>query len=92
MLDGMVRMAPTAEVGFLGMIRDDETLNIVTYAERLPKDLTGRHVFLLDRCWQRVAHWPKPVASCISAMHDKFGDLFAGSPEGLQPARASQRY
>ncbi|GAA4113425.1 uracil phosphoribosyltransferase [Enteractinococcus coprophilus] len=48
MLDGMVRMAPTAEVGFLGMIRDDETLNIVTYAERLPKDLTGRHVFLLD--------------------------------------------
>ena len=48
MLDGMVRMAPTAEVGFLGMIRDDETLNIVTYAERLPKDLSGRHVFLLD--------------------------------------------
>src|SRR5699024_3791096 len=39
---------PTAEVGFLGMIRDDEILNIVTYAERLPKDLTVRHVFLLD--------------------------------------------
>lgn len=48
MLDGMVRMAPTAEVGFLGMIRDDETLNIATYTERLPKDLTGRHIFLLD--------------------------------------------
>lgn len=48
MLDGMVRMAPTAEVGFLGMVRDDETLNIITYAERLPKDLTGRHVILLD--------------------------------------------
>src|SRR5699024_12877755 len=25
-----------------------ETLNIVTYAERLPKDLTGRNVFLPD--------------------------------------------
>src|SRR5699024_4008459 len=49
MLDGMVRMAPTAEVGFLGMIRDDETLNIVTYATRLPKDLTLCHVFLLDQ-------------------------------------------
>ncbi|GAA4480264.1 uracil phosphoribosyltransferase [Enteractinococcus fodinae] len=48
MLDGMVRMAPTAEVGFLGMVRDEETLNIVTYAERLPKDLSGRQVFLLD--------------------------------------------
>ena len=48
MLEGMVRMAPTAEVGFLGMARNEETLDIVTYAERLPADLTGRHVFVLD--------------------------------------------
>ncbi|MFC7401922.1 uracil phosphoribosyltransferase [Citricoccus sp. GCM10030269] len=48
MLEGMVRMAPTAEVGFLGMARNEETLDIVTYAERLPADLTGRHVFILD--------------------------------------------
>lgn len=48
MLDGMMKMAPTAEVGFLGMARNDETLDIVTYAERLPADLTGRHVFVLD--------------------------------------------
>lgn len=48
MLDGMTAMIPTAEVGFLGMARDEETLNIVTYAERLPDDLTGRQVFVLD--------------------------------------------
>lgn len=48
MLEGMTRMAPSAEVGFLGMARNEETLDIVTYAERLPADLTGRHVFLLD--------------------------------------------
>lgn len=48
MLEGMVRMAPTAEVGFLGMARNEETLDIVTYAERLPADLTDRHVFILD--------------------------------------------
>ena len=48
MLEGMVKMAPSAEVGFLGMARNEETLDIVTYAERLPADLTGRHVFLLD--------------------------------------------
>lgn len=48
MLDGMLAMIPTAEVGFLGMVRDDETLDIVTYAERLPDDLTGRQVFVLD--------------------------------------------
>jgi uracil phosphoribosyltransferase len=48
MLDGMTRLLPTAEVGFLGMMRDEETLQAVTYANRLPDDLTGRHVFLLD--------------------------------------------
>jgi len=48
MLEGMTRLLPTAEVGFLGMQRDEETLEAVTYANRLPDDLTGRHVFLLD--------------------------------------------
>ncbi|GAA3073002.1 MULTISPECIES: uracil phosphoribosyltransferase [Actinomycetes] len=48
MLDGMTSMIPTAEVGFLGMARNEETLDIITYAERLPDDLTGRHVFVLD--------------------------------------------
>lgn len=48
MLEGMQRILPTAEVGFLGMIRNEETLAIETYAERLPDDLTGRHCFVLD--------------------------------------------
>lgn len=48
MLEGMTRLVPTAEVGFLGMARNEETLDIITYAERLPSDLTGRQVFVLD--------------------------------------------
>lgn len=48
MLEGMTRLVPTAEVGFLGMARNDETLDIITYAERLPDDLTGRQVFVVD--------------------------------------------
>ena len=48
MLEGMTKLVPTAEVGFLGMARDEETLDIITYAERLPDDLTGRQVFVLD--------------------------------------------
>lgn len=48
MLEGMTRLIPTAEVGFLGMARHEETLDIVTYAERLPDDLTGRQVYVLD--------------------------------------------
>jgi uracil phosphoribosyltransferase len=48
MLEGMVRLLPTAEVGFLGMIRDEETLKASTYAERLPDDLSGRQCYVLD--------------------------------------------
>lgn len=48
MLDGMTRLLPSAEVGFLGLKRDEETLEAVTYANRLPEDLTGRQVFILD--------------------------------------------
>ncbi len=48
MLEGMVRLLPTAEVGFLGMIRDEDTLKASTYAERLPDDLSGRQCYVLD--------------------------------------------
>ena len=48
MLDGMLRIVPTAEVGFLGMIRDEVTLQPATYAERLPQDLSGRQCYVLD--------------------------------------------
>ncbi|TFJ95459.1 putative hydrolase PNKD [Platysternon megacephalum] len=48
MLEGMTRLMPNAEVGFVGMVRDESTLEPFTYAERLPKDLSGRHCFVLD--------------------------------------------
>jgi uracil phosphoribosyltransferase len=48
MLEGMVKLVPTAEVGFLGMVRDEETLQPTTYAQRLPEDLANRQCFVLD--------------------------------------------
>lgn len=48
MLEGMSRLLPTAEVGFLGMVRNEQTLQATTYAERLPQDLTDRQIYLLD--------------------------------------------
>ena len=48
MLDGMTRLLPTAEVGFLGLQRDEKTLKAITYANRLPDDLSGRQCFVLD--------------------------------------------
>jgi uracil phosphoribosyltransferase len=48
MLEGMVALLPSAEVGFLGMVRDEETLQPSVYAERLPENLAGRQCFVLD--------------------------------------------
>jgi uracil phosphoribosyltransferase len=48
MLEGMVKLVPTAEVGFLGMVRNEETLQPTTYAQRLPDDLANRQCFVLD--------------------------------------------
>jgi uracil phosphoribosyltransferase len=48
LLEGVMRLLPAAEVGFVGMVRDETTLQPLTYAERLPKDLSGRQCFVLD--------------------------------------------
>ncbi|PFG18788.1 uracil phosphoribosyltransferase [Serinibacter salmoneus] len=48
MLEGMTRLLPTAEVGFLGLQRNEETFEAITYANRLPDDLSGRQCYVLD--------------------------------------------
>jgi uracil phosphoribosyltransferase len=48
MLEGLVKLIPTAEVGFLGMVRDETTFEPTTYAERLPDDLSDRQCFAID--------------------------------------------
>lgn len=48
MLSGITKLLPDAEVGFLGIKRNEETLQPETYANRLPNDLSGRQVILID--------------------------------------------
>lgn len=48
MLNGMVSLMPTAEVGFLGMVRDHDSLVAHTYADRIPPDISNRQVIVLD--------------------------------------------
>jgi uracil phosphoribosyltransferase len=48
MREGMTKLLPTAQVGFLGMVRDEKTLQASTYANRLPENLAGRQCFVLD--------------------------------------------
>lgn len=84
MLEGMVKLVPTAEVGFLGMVRNEETLKPDIYAERLPDDLTNRQCFILD---PMLATGGSLIAA-IDYLFDRGAvDVTAvcliGSPEGI---------
>lgn len=48
MADGIVRLIPQARVGHLGVYRDERTLQPVAYFDKLPPDLSGSEVIVID--------------------------------------------
>jgi uracil phosphoribosyltransferase len=48
MLDGVLSLVPGARVGFIGLYRNEETLEPVEYYVKLPNDVADRDVILLD--------------------------------------------
>lgn len=48
LLEGMLDLVPTAPVGHVGLYRDPETLEAVEYYFKVPGDLGGRPVIMLD--------------------------------------------
>jgi uracil phosphoribosyltransferase len=88
MLEGMTRLLPTAEVGFLGLQRDEETLEAITYANRLPEDLTGRHVFLLDPMLATGATLVAAIDYMVErGARDVTAVCLLAAPEGLEVLR-----
>ena len=90
MLEGMVKLIPTAEVGFLGMVRNEQTLEPDIYAERLPDDLSNRQCFVLD---PMLATGGSLIAA-IQYLFDRGAvDVTAvcllGTPEGLAAVDAA---
>jgi uracil phosphoribosyltransferase len=89
MLEGMTKLLPTAEVGFLGIKRNEETLQPFTYANRLPEDLHNRQVFIID-----------PMLATGGTLTDSIDYVFErgaeevtcvcllGAPEGLRNVEA----
>jgi len=90
MLDGMTRVVPSAEVGFLGLKRDEETFEAVTYANRLPENLDGRQVFILD---PMLATGGSLVAAINYVLERGATDVtcvcLLAAPEGIENVRAA---
>jgi uracil phosphoribosyltransferase len=47
-VDGMLRILPSARVGHIGIYRDPETLGAVEYYHKMPGEMSGRDVILAD--------------------------------------------
>ncbi|GMA41141.1 uracil phosphoribosyltransferase [Mobilicoccus caccae] len=90
MLEGMTRLLPSAEVGFLGMVRDEETLEVSAYANRLPDTLTGRQVFVIDPMLA-TGH---TLVMAFEFLRDLGADdittvCLIAAPEGIETVRAA---
>lgn len=48
LVDGVLRMVPSARVGHIGMYRDEETLEPHTYFCKMPKDVAERDILIVD--------------------------------------------
>ena len=48
LVDGVLRMVPSARVGHIGLYRNEETLEPVKYFCKMPKDVAEREVLIVD--------------------------------------------
>nr|BFF10252.1 uracil phosphoribosyltransferase [Microbacterium flavescens] len=84
MLEGMVKLIPTAEVGFLGMVRNEETLEPSTYAERSPDDLSDRQCFVLDPMLATGGSLGAAIEFLARGAQDVTAICLLGAPEGVK--------
>ena len=94
MLGGISKLLPTAEVGFLGIRRDEKTLEPFTYANRLPDDLGDRQVIIID---PMLATGGTLCDSIDYVLHRGAGNVtcvcLLGAPEGVERVkRHLERY
>lgn len=48
LVDGVLRIVPSARVGHIGLYRDEETLEPVKYFCKMPKDIAERDILIVD--------------------------------------------
>lgn len=89
MVDGVLRMVPVARIGHIGMYRDEETLQPVTYYQKLPEDLEERDVLVLDPMLATGGSVTVAVDSlkAAGAVHIKMLAILA-APEGIARLQA----
>ena len=85
LVDGVLRMVPSARVGHIGMFRDEETLEPHVYFCKMPKDIAERDIMIVDPMLATGGSAVDAIAQ-IKSRHPKnikFMCIIA-APEGLK--------
>ncbi|MEZ5170007.1 MAG: uracil phosphoribosyltransferase [Acidimicrobiia bacterium] len=92
MLDAVLDLIPVARVGFVGLYRDEETLEPVEYYAKFPADLEQRRVLLID---PMLATGGSTSAACGLLKEGGAGRItvicLVAAPEGVERVAADHR-
>ena len=85
LVDGVLRMVPSARVGHIGMYRDEETLEPHVYFCKMPKDVAERDILIVDPMLATGGSADAAIAEMKKrgCKHIKLMVLVA-APEGIQ--------
>jgi uracil phosphoribosyltransferase len=85
MLDGVLSLISGARVGFIGLYRNEETLEPVEYYVKLPQDIAERDVILLDPMLATGNSTAAAVATVKQAGAESIRLIaIIAAPEGIQ--------
>jgi uracil phosphoribosyltransferase len=89
MLDGVLSLISGARVGFIGLYRNEETLEPVEYYVKLPQDIAERDVILLDPMLATGNSTAAAVASVKQAGAESIRLIaIIAAPEGIERLQA----
>jgi uracil phosphoribosyltransferase len=89
MLDGVLSLISGARVGFIGLYRNEETLEPVEYYIKLPQDIAERDVILLDPMLATGNSTAAAVASVKQAGAESIRLIaIIAAPEGIERLQA----
>ena len=85
MLDGVLSLIPSARVGFIGLYRNEETLEPVEYYVKLPQDIAERDVIVLDPMLATANTTSAAVTTVKAAGADSVRLIaIIAAPEGIE--------
>jgi uracil phosphoribosyltransferase len=90
LLDGVLELVPSARVGFIGLYRDEKTLQPVQYYYKVPADLAARPVIVVD---PMLATGNSSAAAVELLKRDGATDIrflcLLAAPEGVERMRTA---